>query len=151
MAETRRTILKRIDRNLKTLLSLHPVKVGLRFGTPEKRDNVGEIPMADKTLSDIEKCTVVLEEDDAAGNPVPFDFVDPPIWQSSDPTVLTVAAATDGASAHLETTGKLGKAEVTVSGVVTDGRTITGIGTVDVVTSAPATFRLKFGDAEPRI
>lgn len=151
MAETKRTILKRIDRNIKTLLRLHPVKLRLRFGTPERRHDIPtETPMADKTLTDIEMVTVVLEEDDAAGNPVPFNFQAPPTWASSDPTVATVSPALDGASASISTTGKLGSAEITVTGTLDDDRVINGIGTVDVVTSAGTTFKLKFGDATPR-
>lgn len=151
MAETKHTILERIDRNLLALLSLFPAKLRLRFGTPETRDDLPrETPMADKTLKDIEKVTITLEEVDAAGNTVPFDFTTPPAWQSSDATVATVAPSADGSLAVVATTGKLGSAEITVRGTTADGREITGIGSVDVVTSAPTTFRLRFGDAEPR-
>lgn len=151
MAETRRTLLERIDVNLRALLSLFPVKLRLRFGTPETRDDLPRgFPMADKTLTDIQKVTVTLEELDAAGNPVPFDFQTPPTWQSSDATVVTVTPADNGATAVVATTGKLGSAEVTVKGTTADNREITGIGTLDVATSAPTTFRLRFGDAEPR-
>jgi len=151
MAETKRTLLERIDRNLLALLSLFPAKLRLRFGTPEPRDDLPRgTPMADKTLTDIEKVTIVLEEVDAAGNTVPFDFPTPPLWQSSDATVATVTPSDNGSQAAAQTTGKLGTAEITVKGTTADGREINGIGTVEVVTSAPTTFRLKFGDAEPR-
>lgn len=151
VAETKRTILERIDVNLRALLSLFPVKLRLRFGTPEAREDTPRgFPMADKTLTDIQKVTVTLVGLDAAGNDVPLDFPTPPTWQSSDATVVTVTPADNGVTAVIATTGKLGGAEVTVKGTTADNREITGIGTLDVVTSAPATFRLAFGDAESR-
>lgn len=98
------------------------------------------------TLTDIQHVATTLETDDAAGNPIADAvFTIPPGWQSSDPTVVTVTPAADGLSADIVTTGKLGQAQITVTGTSVDGRTITGIGDVSVVTSGPATFRLNFG------
>lgn len=151
MAETKRTLLERVDRNLKALLALFPVKLRLRFGTPEKRDNLPRgTPVADKTITDIETVTMTLEEEDAAGNAVPFDLPTPPTWTSSDETVATVEVSTDGSSARAVTTGKLGTTQIKVVGELVDGRAITGLGDLEVVTSAPTTFKLKFGAAVPK-
>lgn len=99
------------------------------------------------TLKDNQIAPVTLETDDVAGNPLTDAvFTIPPGWQSSDPTIVTVEdVAPDGLSAKVNTTGKLGQAQITVTGTAIDGRTITGIGDVSVVTSGPATFKLNFG------
>lgn len=146
MAETKRTLLERIDRNLIALLSLFPV-FRLRFGTPAIRDNLPQgAPHMATTLTDIQHVPVTLETDDAAGNPLTgATFTIPPGWSSSDPTVVTVTASADGLSADVVTTGKLGTAQITVTGTAVDGKVITGIGDVSVVTSGPATFKLNFG------
>lgn len=98
------------------------------------------------TIKDNQTVSVTLEVDDVANNPIANAvFTVPPGWQSSDPTIVTVSAAADGLSANVTTTGKLGQAQITVTGTAVDGRTITGIGDVSVVTSGPATFKLNFG------
>lgn len=145
MAETKKTILKRIDRNLLALLSLFPATLRLRFGTPETRDDLPRGTPQMNTLKDTQKVTVTLEEIDAAGNRVPADFTATPVWQSSDPTIVTVSPATDGVSADVATTGKLGTAQVRVDGTTASGRQITGIGDIEVVTSEATTISLKFG------
>lgn len=147
MAETKRTLLKRIDRNLVALLSLFPARFRLRFETPATRNNLLQgTPHMATTLTDIQRVPVILETDDAAGNPLTdAAFTIPPNWQSSDPTIVTVSVSADGLSADVVTTGKLGTAQITVTGTSVDGRTITGIGDVSIVTSGPATFKLNFG------
>src|SRR5712664_330597 len=109
-------------------MSLFPAKLRLRFGTPETRGNLPQGPthMSNFTLKDNQHVAVILEADDAAGNPTPFDFPTPPTWSSSDDTILTASPNADGSNADIATTGKLGSAQITVSGVTTDGRTITG-------------------------
>lgn len=146
--ETRRSILERIDRNVKLLLRLVPGEFGLIFGQPQTRTNLpqGTTHMA-KTLTDIQHVSVTLAEKDAAGNVVPFDVPTPPTWTSSDDTIVTVSPSTDGSNADIATTGKLGDATITVNGTTADGRPIVGRGDVTVTTSAPATFELVFGDA----
>lgn len=98
------------------------------------------------TLKDNQTVLVTLEVDDVANNPITDAvFTIPPGWQSSDSSIVTVEAAPDGLSANVVTTGKLGQAQITVTGTAVDGRVITGIGDVSVVTSGPATFKLNFG------
>jgi hypothetical protein len=150
MAETKRTLLKRIDRNVQTLLALHPASLRLRFGTPVTRDNLQGTTMpptpTTSTLKDNQTVPVTLEVDDFANNPIANAvFTVPPGWQSSDPTIATVAASDDGLSAVVSTVGPLGQAQITVTGTAVDGRTITGIGQVNIVTSGAATFKLNFG------
>lgn len=149
MAETKRTILERIDVNLRALLSLFPASLRLHFGAPTTRDNLPKGPqIMTTTIKDNQTDAITLEVDDAAGNPIPLAdvaFQAPPAWSSSDATVLTVTAAADGLSAIGATTGKLGSSTVSVSAVTSDGRTITGSEQVDVTTSAPTSFKLVFG------
>jgi hypothetical protein len=146
MAETKRTLLKRIDRNVQALLSLFPARLRLHFGTPVTRSNLPQGTQTMQTLKDNQTVPVTLEVDDVANNPITDAvFTIPPGWQSSDPTIVTVSAAADGLSANVVTTGKLGQAQITVTGTAVDGRIITGIGDVSVVTSGPATFKLNFG------
>lgn len=153
MAETKRTLLERIDRNLQLLLArtLIPASLKIKFGTPRTRHPRGTPHMADPipttiTITDIEHVATTLEADDAANNPVPSPtFATPPAWSSSDPTVITVQPSPDGTSADVAATGKLGTARVTVSGVNAAGTTLTGIGDLTVVTSDATTFKLNFG------
>jgi hypothetical protein len=146
MAETKRTILKRIDRNIQAIASLFPASLRVHFGTPATRDNIPRGTPLMNTLKDNQNATVTLEVDDIVGNPVTGStFPSPPVWQSSDPTVVTVTPADDGLSALVDTTGKLGTAQIRVDGVTTDGRTLTGIGDTEVVTSGATTFKLVFG------
>lgn len=148
MTETKRTLLERLDRNVKLLLSLVPREVLLVFGLPKTRANLPQgTPNMAKTLTDIQHVSVTLAEKDAAGNVVPFDFPTPPVWTTSDDTIVTVSVSTDGSNADVATTGKLGDAQITVTGTTADGRPIVGRGDVTVTTSAPTTFELVFGEA----
>ncbi len=145
--ETRRSILERIDRNVKLLLRLVPGAFELVFGQPQTRTNLpqGTTHMA-KTITDIQHVAVTLAEKDAAGNTTPFDFPTPPVWASSDDTIATVTPSADGSNADVATTGKLGTATITVSGMTADSRPIVGRGDLTVTTSAPTTIELTFGD-----
>ncbi len=146
MAETKRTLLKQINRNVRAMLSLFPASLRLHFGTPVTRDNLPQGTTTMTTIKDNQTVSVTLEVDDVANNPIANAvFTVPPGWQSSDPTIVTVSAAADGLSANVTATGKLGQAQITVTGTAVDGRTITGIGDVSVVTSGAATFKLNFG------
>ncbi len=139
-------LLREINHKLDRLLSHPPVRFELVFGQPQTRTNLpqGTTPMA-TTLKDTEHVSVTLTEKDAAGNPVPFDLPTPPVWTSSDDTIVTVSLNADGSIADVATTGKLGDAQITVSATLADGRTITGIGNVTVVAGDATTFELTFG------
>ncbi len=146
MAETKRTILERVDRNIKAIASLFPATFRLRFGTPVERDNIPRKTPTMNTLKDNQNVPVTIEVDDIVGNPVTdATFPSPPTWQSSDTSIVTVTPAADGLSALVDTTGKLGTAQVRVDGTTNDGRSITGIGDTEVVTSGATTFKLVFG------
>jgi hypothetical protein len=129
MAETKRTLLERLDRTvqennrfLRALLSIFPVKLRLLFGQPETRTNLPQgTPHMAQTLTDIQRVSVTLEADDAAGNAVAFDFPTPPTWASSDDSIVTVSPSADGSNASVVTTGKLGNAQITVSGTTASG------------------------------
>ena len=133
---------------MKALLSIFPVRLRLVFGRPENRClPQGTPPMAETsvTLTDIQHVAVTLEADDAANNPVPLNFATPPVWTSSDPTIVTVSPNADGSNADVEATGILGAAQIKATGLNAAGQEITGIGDVSVVTSGPTTFKLNFG------
>jgi hypothetical protein len=97
------------------------------------------------TLVDNQHVAVTLEADDAAGNPVPFNFPSPPVWTSSDETIVTVSPNADGSNADIVTTGKLGTVQVTVKGTTAAGVELTGIGDIEVVAGDARTFKLVFG------
>jgi hypothetical protein len=101
-------------------------------------------------LTDIQHVAVTLEADDAAGNAVAFDFPTPPVWTSTDETVLTVSPNADGSNADVRSTGKLGSAQVNVAGTLSDGTPITGVGDFSVVTSAATTIKLVPGTPETK-
>lgn len=146
MAETEHGILERIDRNVRAIASLFPAKFRLRFGTPATRHNIPRGTTKMNTLKDNQQATVTIEVDDIIGNPIPgATFPTPPTWQTSDATVVTVTPAADGLSAVVAAAGKLGTAQVRLDGTTADGRAITGIGDVEVVTSDATTFKLVFG------
>lgn len=146
MAETKRTILERIDRNVKALASLFPATIRLRFGTPVDRHIAPTGDTTMNTIKDNQQVTITLEVDDIVGNQVKdASFKAPPVWSTSDATVLTVTPAADGLSALVDTTGKLGTAQIRVDADTADGRSITGLGDTEVVTSGATTFKLVFG------
>lgn len=100
----------------------------------------GESIMA-LTLTDVQKVTLSIEEDDAAGNPVPFTT--PPVWGTSDATLLTVTADdATGKTATATAVGPLGSAQANVS---VDGLT----GTLDVTVTASAGTTLNISVGTP--
>ena len=92
-------------------------------------------------LKDNQHVAIVLEADDVRGNAVPFVFPTPPVWTSSDESILTVSVNEDGSNADVRTTGKLGNAQINVQGTA-DGDVITGLLDIVVATSKPITFKL---------
>ena len=64
-------------------------------------------------IKDTEQVALAITPVDAAGNPAVITGT--PVWSSSDTSVLTVTASTDGLSAVAASTGKLGKVTVSVS------------------------------------
>jgi hypothetical protein len=93
-------------------------------------------------VADNQHFAVVLEADDVADNPVPFSFPTPPVWSTSDPSILTVSANADGSNADVETTGKLGSVQLNVQGALADGTPIVGTLDVQVTTSKAVKFKL---------
>lgn len=86
-------------------------------------------------LTDSQQVNLKVAFADKAGNAAAVDGA--PVWTSSDETVLTVAAATDGLSAVATATGKLGTAQVSVSADADLGSgTTTLTGTLDVTVLA---------------
>lgn len=146
MAETKRTLLERIDANVRALLAKQQKRqFTFRIGPVGTRTPTqGNPPMA-LILTDIQHVAVTLEADDAAGNAVAFDFPTPPTWSSSDPSIATVSPNADGSNADVATTGKLGDVQISVSGVDGAGDTITGLLDITVVTSRATTFKLVAG------
>lgn len=60
-----------------------------------------------------QKVALTVEFKDSKGNVAPVDGV--PVWASSDETVATVSASTDGMSATALATGKVGLAQISVT------------------------------------
>ena len=85
-------------------------------------------------ITDSQQFKLEIQPVDKAGNP--GTLASEPVWSASDPTILTVVPAADGMSAVVSATGKLGTAEVNVTGEgdPTPGvNTITGTVAVQVV------------------
>ena len=99
-----------------------------------------------ETISVIQDVSANFGAVDAKGNPVPLPtFSAPPAWSSSDTTVLTVAAAADGMSAVVTAVGKIGAANITVTGTPTGQTAISGSAQVNVGTAAAASLVIGFG------
>jgi hypothetical protein len=95
-------------------------------------------------LTDIQTCPVTVQEVDARGNPTSAPLDAPPVWATSDSTIITVApdpADTTGLSQIITAVGKLGTAQLNVTGVV-GGKSLAGSLQVTVVASAAATLNI---------
>ena len=102
-------------------------------------------------LTDMQKVQLSIQPVDGAGNPAPVDG--PPIWESSDPGVLTLEASTDGMSAIASAVGPLGAAQVKVSADADLGEgveTITGILDVQIVADKAVSLAVQAGVPEPK-
>lgn len=100
-----------------------------------------------ETITVIQDVSANFGAADAKGNAVPVPaFAAPPTWTSSDTTILTVAAAADGLSAVVTAVGKVGSADVTVSGTPTGATSaISGTAQVAVVAAAASSLVIGFG------
>ena len=99
-------------------------------------------------ITDSQQFSVEIQPVDKFGNPGTLASV--PVWAASDPTILTVVPAADGMSAVVSAAGKLGVAQVKVTGEgdPTPGvNTITGTVDVQVVGGKAVTFQFKTGTA----
>jgi len=99
-------------------------------------------------LTDLQQVDLSVAFTDAAGNPAPVDGA--PVWSSSDETVLTVTASADGMTATAVTTGKLGQAQISVTGDADLGAGTTSVaGTLDVTVQASAAVAANIGAGTP--
>ncbi len=104
--------------------------------------------MSTLVLTDSQKVSLSIAPVDAAGQPAPVDGV--PAWASSDDTVLTVAASSDGLACDAVTTGKLGTATVSVTADADMGAGSTEIvGTLDIQVNAGPAVSLGITAGEP--
>jgi hypothetical protein len=97
-------------------------------------------------ITDSQEFKVEIQAVDKAGNPGTLASV--PVWSVSDPTILTVVPAADGMSAVVSAKGKLGAAQVNVTGEgdPTPGvNTITGTLAVEVVGGKAVSLKLTAG------
>ncbi len=83
------------------------------------------------TMTDVQSAPLAVTITDARGNPAKVDGV--PVWESSDPTVLTVTAAADGMSATIAAVGPIGTAQVKFTADADLGPGVTSlVGLLDV-------------------
>lgn len=97
-------------------------------------------------LTDIQKVDVAIAPKSAAGNPAVVDGA--PVWSCSDETVLTLTVAEDGFSAVVETTGKLGVAQVSVTADADMGegvKAVSGVLDIEVKASEAVTLDISAG------
>lgn len=86
---------------------------------------------------------------DADGNPTAGAFDAPPVWSSSDVTVVAVSASADGLTGNCTSpTGKLAGATISVSGLV-NGVSIQGTAQINVVPGDIASIVLVPGTPTP--
>jgi hypothetical protein len=98
-------------------------------------------------LTDSQQAKLTIEPVDKAGNPAPVEGV---VWTTSDATILTVAAAADGLSAVVASTGKLGTVQVNVTGDAQIGVGDTEIaGVLDVEVKAGQAVSLNIAAGAP--
>lgn len=99
------------------------------------------------TLTDSQQATITLSPVDAKGAPASLDGA--PVWASSDETIATVAAATDGLSAVL-TSIRPGTCTVTATGDADLTSGVTPInGTLDVTVVAGAAIQITLTASDP--
>lgn len=86
-----------------------------------------------------QRCGLSIQPVDAKGNPAPVDGV--PLWEVTEPAVLSLAVAEDGLSAVVRPIGPVGFGQIKVSCDADLGEGIVAIGGVlDVeVIAGPAT------------
>lgn len=134
------------DKVDRILAALSGPRFRFKVGPVETRNlsQQGTFDMA-LTITDIQKVPYTLQEKDAAGNPVPTSFATPPTWTTSDPTILTVTPSADGTSAVVESTGKLGTAQVRADMTNDAGEPIIGLADLEIVVSAGTTVELVAG------
>ena len=99
-------------------------------------------------ITDSQQFRVEIQPVDRAGNP--GTLTSEPVWSASDPTILTVTTAADGMSAVVSATGKLGTAQVNVTGEGDPApgvNTITGTVTVRVVGGQAVSLQFTAGAA----
>lgn len=102
-------------------------------------------------LTDEEKVALSVTFVTAAGNPASVDGV--PVWQSSDPTVLSVVASDDGLSAVATTVGPLGNAQVSCTADADLGsgvRSVSAVLDVEVHAAEAVAANIAAGAPEPK-
>lgn len=107
--------------------------------------------MATLVLTDLQKAALGVAFLDAMGNPAAVEG--PPVWASSDETLVTVTAAEDGLSAVATTVGPLGSCQVSVVADADLGagvENITGTLDVTVVADKATSVAISTGTPEPR-
>ncbi len=93
------------------------------------------------TLTDEQKCHLSIQPLTAAGNPAKVDGA--PVWEASDPSILSLAVADDGLSADIATDGPLGTCQIKVTADADLGqgvRSITGVLDVEVIAAEAASL-----------
>lgn len=100
-------------------------------------------------LTDIQKCSLLIQPVDAKGNPAPVDGA--PTWSVADPTILSVTPAADGLTAVIVAIGPLGTTQVNVQADADLGSgvtTITGLLDVQVTASIATGLTISAGTPE---
>jgi len=105
-----------------------------------------EIPIE---MTNSQQLTASITPVDKKGNPAPIDGI--PVWASSDETILTVEAASDGLSATVKAVGPTGTAKVSVTGDADLGTGVQPIfGESDPISVTPGAavgFKMTLGPA----
>jgi len=90
-------------------------------------------------MTDVQSVSASIGEVDAAGNPVPVDPSNLPVWAVSDPSILVLTSNPDG-TATIKAAGPLGAAQVSVTAGGLNAQD-----TITVVASAATALTINFG------
>lgn len=109
----------------------------------------GDSPMAFVLPID-HRVTAFLSPMDYKGNPAAIDGV--PVWEVSDPNLVTLVVADDGLSAIITPSGNLGSVQIRATADARLGpevREITALLQVDLVAAEAVSLGIVVGDVEP--
>jgi hypothetical protein len=113
---------------------------------PARDQGGGSImPATPFSLGDHQEVPLAASFVDHAGNPATITGV--PVWTSSDLTKVTVTPSTDGLTATAFAVGPLGSADVSVTATASDGSTVKGTLTINVIGEAAVSATITPGTA----
>lgn len=106
----------------------------------------GFFPMS-LVLSVTQRVALAIQPVDAHGNPAPVDGA--PVWEVSDPSIVSLGVAEDGLSAFVRATGAPGHVQVRVTAdarLTEEVREISGVLEIDIVPAEAVALSIVAGE-----